>query len=140
MGAITYTAKDRAPLMTSVSPVHVAETQYQFEVKFQAFSTNIDQPKTQHVSIGGAVETVLKRATDMHMITIIWPHEENEQLQEFIYSIAGGETFTIDPYGTIATPDDPIDVLSIDAQVSINRMQHGKEHWRSVSFNLRKAV
>ena len=140
MGAITYTAKSRAPLMTSVSPVHVAELQYDFDVKFQAFSSSIDQPKSQHVSIGGVVETVLKRATNMHMITLIWPHEENEQLQEFIYSIAGGETFTIDPYGTIASPDDPLDVLSIDAQVSINRMQHGKEHWRSVSFNLRTAI
>jgi len=137
MAAITYIAHARAPLMTTPSPDHTAGTGYSFDVKLKALSESLDQPKNQHISLAGQVETVLMRASKVISITLIWPHSEHEQLMEFLYSIAGGEQFTFDPYGTVASPDDPLQVVSVSGSLNIMPMDITQNPWRSVNLSLR---
>ena len=139
MAGIIYTANARAPLITD-SPAHVADTEYSFDVKLQAFPESIDAPKTVHTAIAGNVETVLKRATRVMSIVLIWPNTINADMDEFLFSIAGGETFSFDAYGTIAVPDNAIDVVCTNNAFGIGRISHGSTPWRSVSMTLRPAV
>ena len=138
MSAITYTANARAPLITD-SPAHVAGASYSFDVKLRAYQTIIDQPKTQHVSLNGNTETVLMRATKVLQATFIWPPSLNPSMEEFLYSVAGGETFVFDPFGTVASADDPLNVVSVTGNsLQIGVMQpHLASPWRTVSLALR---
>lgn len=139
MAAITYTANARAPLITD-SPAHVAGTPYEIDLKLQGFSEQIETPKSAHVAISGHVETVLKRAVKVYSVQFIWPHTENADVEEFLYSVAGGEIFSFDPYGTAAVADAPVDVVCMDTNYSIGRMSHGSTPWRMVALTLRPVV
>ena len=139
MAGIIYTAGARAPLITD-SPAHVAGTAYSIDIKLQAFTEVIDAPKTSHVSLGGNVETVLRRASKAMSAVLIWQNDDNNDMEEFLYSIAGGETFSFDAYGTIAVPVNVINVVCLNEGFSIGRMSHGSTPWRSVSLSLRPAV
>ena len=114
MAAIIYTAVDRGQLITSTSPDHTAGTQYSVDVKLLQHFEQIETPKTTHVAIAGNVETVLKRAKKVISTAFIWPYAENEDVEEWLYSISGGEIFSFDPYGTIAVPDDSIQVVCMN--------------------------
>lgn len=139
MSAITYTANSRAPLVTD-SPAHVDGTQYSIDVKLQQFTEAVEAPKSVHVSIAGNTETVLKRAAKIINIVLIWPNTLNADMEEFLYSISAGETFTFDPYGVVGVPDDPVNVVCMNDAFSIGRMSHGNTPWRSVGLTLRIAV
>ena len=139
MAGITYTANSRAPLITD-SPAHVAGTVYSIDLKLQQFVENVETPKQAHVAISGHVETVLKRAVKQYQVIFIWPNSENDDVEEFLYSVAGGETFSFDPYGTIASPDSAQDVVCTNQNYSIGRMSHGSTPWRSVALTLRPVV
>lgn len=139
MAGIIYTANARAPLITD-SPAHVAGTQYSIDVKLQNHVVSVETPKSAHVSIGGNVETVLKRAAKTITAVLIWPNSENADIEEFLFSVAGGETFSFDPYGTIASPDDAQDMVCMNTSYNIGRMSHGSSPWRSVTLSLRPAV
>ncbi len=107
MSVIIYTAHARAPLL----PGNVAGVVYSFEISFIAFEKTYNAPKTQHRALDGTTETVLKRVDDSINMTIgYYDSTDVGQIEEFIKSVAGGETFTVDVDGTIATPDDPISV------------------------------
>lgn len=139
MAGIIYTASSRAPLITD-SPAHVAGTQYSIDLKLQQFTEAIDTPKSTHVSLGGNVETVLRRANKTMQTGFIWPDADNADIEEFLYSIAGGETFSFDAYGTIAVPVNAIDVICVNDGFSMGRLTHGDEPWRSVALSLRAAI
>ena len=142
MAAITSTAVDRGTLVTSTSPDHAAGTDYSIDVKLQRFTEQIDAPKKSHVSVIGNVETVLQRATRIYNIALIWPHAENESMEEFLFSISGGEVFSFDPFGTVAVPDSPIEVVCLDSIFSIGQMRlaDGSQPYRSVTMTLRPVV
>jgi hypothetical protein len=139
MAGITYTANARAPLVTD-SPAHLAGTSYDMDVKLQGYVENFDVPKQVHVSLGGNVETVLRRASRQMQATLIWPDSQNAQMEEFLLSIAAGETFSLDPYGTIASPVDAQDVICVNSSLNIGRMSHGSSPWRSITLSLRLAA
>jgi len=136
MAAITYTANSRAPLVAT-SPAHTAGTDYNIDVKLQAFNEGIDIPKSTHVSLGAQVETVLQRASNVYSMTLIWPYTLDDDMREFLYSVAAGESFTFDAYGTVAVADNPLSVVCLNDSYSITRLQHGKDHWRGVSLTIR---
>ena len=136
MAAITYTANARAPLVVD-SPAHVAGTAYSIDVKLQQYAAGIDAPKTVHVSMGGPIETVLQRALNTMVAVFIWDHDLNNDMDEFLFSIAGGEPFDFDPYGTVAVPDSVVSVVCTNNVFNIVRMSHGETPWRTVSLNLR---
>lgn len=139
MAGLIYTADARAPLVAD-SPEHTAGTSYSIDVKLQQYIESIDTPKTVHTSLGGNVETVLKRASSKSSIVLIWPSTQNSDMDEFLYSISGGEQFILDAYGTIAIPDNQINVVCIDQIFNIGRMTHGSTPWRSVRMSLRRVT
>lgn len=140
MAGIIYTAAPRAPFVTDTSPPHSAGNSYSIDVKMSGFIESIETPKTVHVSLGAKVETVLKRASKDITAVFLWPHELNNDMEEFLFSIAGGESFQLDPYGTIAVPDSVLDVVCVNNKFIIGRMTHGNEPWRTVSLTLRPSV
>ena len=130
MSVITYTSNARAPLMAG----HAISTSYSFEIGFMAFEKNYNSPKTQHRALDGTAANVLKRDDDTLNITI-GPYDSTDesQIEEFIKSVAGGETFTADVDGTIATPDTPI---SIKLSGSSNSRQRLGNRTYSLAFNV----
>ncbi len=137
MAGIIYTAIDRGQLITSTSPDHAEGTAYSIDVKLQQFTELLEAPKSSHVSIAGNVETVLKRTAKVMSAVFIWPHTENEDVEEWLYSVAGGEIFTFDAYGTTAVPDSAISVVCMNDSFSFGRMTHGSTPWRSTALTLR---
>lgn len=139
MSRVTYKAHERAPLITA-SPAHTAGTDYSIDVKCIEFLTNIETPQSAAVAIGGKVETVLSRAQNTHSASFIWPDTEDDDVQEWLFSVAGGEEFTFDPYGTVAVPDNLLLVKYVGQGMNITRLTHGKEHWRGVTLPLRLSI
>jgi hypothetical protein len=137
VGAITYTAASRAPLITD-SPAHAAGISYSFDVKFTEFQTDIEVNQTQQVTLSGAVETILRRAADVIQISLIWPDTNNANMREFLYSVAAGESFSVDPYGSVASPDNPLTVIKTSGGSITPRMSHGATPWRMTSMTVRE--
>lgn len=107
MSAITYTAHVRATLMAG----HTAGNSYAFDTAFMQMDTAYNSPKSQHQALDGSVESVLHRIDRTISITIgLYDSDDEDQITEFIESVAGGEEFTIDVNGTSSTPDSPITV------------------------------
>ena len=140
MASIVYTAHERAPLITTTSPAHTASSSYGFDVKLQHFEVSMEFPGTQHVSMSGIVETILRRSTDLYLVTLVFPNSLLDDVREFLYSVAGGETFQFDAEGSIATPDNPVDMVMASRTVPQIRISHGFSSWRTVTFNVREYV
>ena len=79
------------------------------EVDHEPIANDRNLEGTQSVSSSGrAVETVLHRIEKFWQIrTAPIPRANYDQWQEFADSVAAGETFTLDLYGTQAAPADP---------------------------------
>ena len=82
---------------------------YQIEFTPRRLQASGKRIKKQSRAIGGAEETLLHRLEDFwdvgtgRLIEAAMP-----QWREFLASVASGETFTFDPYGTIAAPNAPV--------------------------------
>jgi len=62
-------------------------------------------------ALDGSRETLRHRADKFWLITTDVIHRDNlKYWEEFFASIEAGELFTLDPYGTISTPDNPVSV------------------------------
>lgn len=133
MAGITYTAKSRAPLVSG----HTAETAYSIDIKLREWLISGDMQKTQHVTLSGDVETVLRRSADVYTVSLIWDNDDDDDMREFLYSVAAGETFTLDPFGTVAVPDSPVTLVMMGQGWQITRMSHGETPWRSTTFTCR---
>ena len=65
------------------------------------------------ISLGGKQETVFQRADVFYNLNIKnVPKATLPEYRVFLQSVNGGQTFTFDPYGTVASPDDPISVIA----------------------------
>lgn len=119
MAVFTYVAKDRGFLVAG----HSEGTEYSIEIglsewsptnkKNEAVSRPIDGPKftlLHGIERGFNFETV--STEDQSII---------DGLIEMFDSVAGGEDFTIDPYGSISAPDEGITV-SIDGDYRRKRV------------------
>ena len=138
MSAIYYIATSRADLIQD-SPAHVAGTQYSFDIGMNEYLTEIETPNKQIVTLGGQVETILYRVGEV-ITTRLGPfaHSERPQIKEFIYSIAAGDIFQFDPWGSVASEDEKINVVSINSAYSEERITHGATPLRWLTMTLRK--
>lgn len=139
MSKITYIAHARAPLITTTSPPHSAGTEYSFDIKLNEYLTNIEAPKSQIITQGSLVETILHRTGRLINVRLgPFLHAELPQLEEFIYSAAGGEQFDFDPWGSIAAEDNPIPVIIVNKSFNEQRITHGQAPQRFLSLTLRQ--
>lgn len=131
MPTINYVAK--RDLITG----HVASTSYDIETE----ATQIDQghvrDATIKTSLGGKTTTVLRKQDKKWSMTI-GPFARTggegtlEQVIEFLSSVAGGEAFTLDPYGTLASPDNAVAVVLDSKGYSPKRL--GLSDYFTISF------
>ena len=136
MAAIEYTAGARAPLKTG----HSVGTQYSIDVKLRGFGESFDFSKSTVISLAGNVETILKRSARGYSITLSWPNTQNADMEEFLFSVAAGEIFSIDPHGTVAVPDHPVDVVMMNNVVPIQRMTRVTTKHRKCTITVRPTL
>lgn len=99
MSVIYYIAKRN--LMTG----HVVDTPYSFDIGFRHYHDTPVSETVNKATWSGVRQTVIRR------VDVFWDFEtellENtlrEQFEEFIYSVLGGEEFSIDVFGSLAVP------------------------------------
>ena len=132
MSAIVYTAK------RYLAPGHTIDTLYSIDVKMQAINDDEEKHlKKSHRSISGKTETWLQRI-DRYVSFQTIPIDESSNLyfsmREFLSSVAGGETFTIDYFGSVAVPDNPI-TLILDSVSPVQRLKSLR--YKTFSFKAR---
>lgn len=111
MSAITYTAVDRGSLANG----RVAGSAYIFDVGLNLWDLTTTRKKTQAISLSGSTETILHRLDRVANVATAPISDDDliDQMREFLDSVAGGEPFIIDKYGSVATPDNPV-IASIE--------------------------
>lgn len=134
MAAISYTMHERARGVSG----HTVGVQYSFDIELRKYSETSEMKKTQHVALDGKVETVLRGIFATFAVTIgPYSNSNHENVIEFLDSVAGGESFTFDPFGTVAAPDDPQTCRLSAQKINYQRLQHGTTPLRLASFVLR---
>ena len=92
---------------------------------------NVQQPMG-----GGAPEVLLHRRETLIQITTGYISEAQiAQWREFLASVEGGETFTLDLLGTVAAPDDPVSAML--ASEEYTEMRVGDSSSYQLSFSVR---
>ncbi len=82
---------------------------YDIEFSARQLERSVRVDRKVQTALGGQRETLLNRRDVFWDIgTRIIDESELAQWREFLASVEGGETFTLDPYGTIASPDNPV--------------------------------
>jgi len=96
-----------------------------------------DVPDTDtRISLSGIETTLLHRIDEYWNIqTIAVPETDRLQWKEFIASVAAGESFTFDAFGTSVTPDDPINCKIIGKGI-MNRLQNSD--YFQIGFRVKK--
>lgn len=129
MAYISYVAKRK--LITG----HISGASYELTLPFSQFNSSININKKTHTSLSGQQETVLTRIDNRISIALSeFPRTMLPQIREFIHSVAGGETFTVDAYGSAAIPDDPLMVQLASTRVKEQRV--GTSEFFRLSFQV----
>ena len=105
MSAIIYTAK------RYLAPGHTVDTEYSIDVGMQLINDDEEKhERKSHRSLSGKTETWLQRI-DRYVTFQTVPIQEGTtlyyEIREFLSSVAGGESFVIDAWGRVATPNNP---------------------------------
>jgi len=106
MAAITYTAIDRGDLITG----HSELTEYSFDVPVEQFQKNTRREQSTVSSLSGRRVTTLHRLDTTFTVSTVETDDQTsiDNMREFLSSVAAGEEFTIDVFGSVLTPDNPI--------------------------------
>lgn len=140
MCVITYTAVDRGLLMpgTSEGDLVVMELPLGLE-KWTPFTVRKGN-EIKAIS-GKAFSTFLREDRGFYATTnIVKDASLNIQMyEEFASSVAGGETFDIDPYGLLDSPDETLQVkLQKGSTVSASR--HKYTAWFTYAFTVEVVI
>jgi len=129
MGTITYFAVDRGNLVSG----HSEGTEYTIEVDFELHDPITSRQINEVKSLSGNTFTRLHRKDEFDQLTTIWVPDlvTQNQMREFADSMDAGEEATIDPYGTVLNPLEPMTV-TLKGDIKKNRYQ--KFEWWKYSF------
>lgn len=105
MSVIRYTAIDRGKLIDG----HSELTEYSFDFPITAFDSNSENKGSIQTSLSGKKYHTLHQIERTSAFTSVLLHRVEDagiiaSLEEFFSSVAAGETFEIDVYGTLASP------------------------------------
>ena len=111
MAVFTYIAKDRGSLVSG----HSDGTEYSIEIELAEWLPTNNKEESVTRPIDGPKFTVLHRIERGFNFKTVSTEDQTiiDGLIEMFDSVAAGEEFSIDPYGSIAVPDESFDV-SID--------------------------
>ena len=127
MTAITYTAT------RNISSGHSASTEYQLECEMVQLDPSIQAQKQRNQSQGGNAEVILHRIDTGYSFKSSYIEDTDKAVwDEFLHSVAGGESFVFDAFGTIASADNEETVVMIGSP-TWNRASH--DAWQ-VAFKM----
>lgn len=103
MAVITYNAVDRGDLVSG----HSEGTEYTIEIPFTEWTPRNKKKGNTVSSLSGVKHHVLHYIERSFSFRTLGTDDTNliASLDELFSSVAAGEVFTIDPYGTVANPD-----------------------------------
>lgn len=131
MAVITYTAS------RALVDGHEVGESYVIEVPMAHIDLVGTADLRRHTALSGTAETVFNRIDEeWDFQTVRVGMDTAMQLREFIHSCLGGETFTIDPYGTEDEMDDPFDAILVSNSFSPRRV--GTMHDFQIPFRCRR--
>ena len=107
MTAVTYLAK------RNLAGGHSVDTSYDLETECSVLNPSDVADIKQSFTLDGTPETVFNNLSERWSVTTIVDQSDYNLWREFWSSVAGGESFTFDAYGSIATPDNPITVVMV---------------------------
>jgi len=119
MAVFTYTAVDRGDLAGG----HSEGTEYSIELPLSEWSPIKKKDEVVTRSLSGIKSTVLHNIAKKYSFRTVSTDDQSiiDGMEELFDSVAAGEIFSIDPYGSLASPDNPIDV-SIDGNHKTKRI------------------
>ena len=108
MSVITYIARDRGKLVSGHSDL----TEYSIEVPISSYNTTRENKGALQRSLSGVPFKTLHRIESSVSLSTILLHKSSDattiaEIEEFLSSVAAGESFLIDAYGSLLSPDDP---------------------------------
>lgn len=125
MAYVTYTAA------RSLIAGHSVGTSYTINFDPAVAEKSRKRQAEQQTSLGGTRDTLLHRIEYRYECGTDAVHSSSvAELEEFLDSVSGGETFVLDMYGTSAVPVSPVTV-TLDDDPSITR-NNGSQY-----FNVR---
>lgn len=132
MGTLIYTAVDRGRLVSG----HTAGNIYSIEIDFKTFLENEKRVISETKSISGQVYTQYMRKDTTAKVDSVWTDDATiiAQMDEFIDSVAAGETFDLDPYGTLASP---VNTYPAQVEGDIRKSRYRYIEMFSYSFTIR---
>jgi hypothetical protein len=97
---------------------------YNLESSFERGERGVKFERSRQQPIGGGAPEVLLHRTEVthKFLTDILTEGELAQWREFLASVAAGEIFTIDRYGTIASPVEPKQAMLDDDSYDEQRL------------------
>lgn len=107
MSAITYTAK------RNVDASRIEDVIYVFNVGLTQFTRNVNRQQNTTTSLSGERFTTLHRLDETYDISTV-PINDSAllvQMREFLDSVAGGESFSVDAFGSVGSADNPITLV-----------------------------
>ena len=126
MTAITYVAS------RNIASGHAVGTTYAIDIDMSAIDRDPKTVRTRHQALSGIAETLFNRvdvswnfviaALDMDDVRLAY-------MREFIDSVSAGESFQIDPYGTVAAP-----VKVLTCELTSESHKESRQGHRSLFF------
>lgn len=142
--------QDTANLTTEAAGSPVTETititgykrglgqSYSIDLATTVRNRSVTSRKNFSESLNGTREVLFHNSIEQWSVTLApLPIASMPQIREFIESVLGGESFTFDPYGTVAVPDDPFTAELVSNSYTENEIQF--TGYVGASFLLRKA-
>lgn len=116
---------------------HVLNREYYMEGDLLQSDRSVRFSRDRQVSIGGSVETLFNRQDTFYRLnTGYYTETEMKNWREFLDSVAGGETFNIDVYGTVASHVNVFSAILESANYSESR--RGTLFTYSVAFEVKQ--
>lgn len=130
MTAVTYTAK------RSIASDHIAGASYGLDFNAGQLDRGTTTRRRRATSLSGASETLIYRQDVVWTVTTTRLSESAiVYMREFLDSVAAGEVFTFDPYGSTSAPDAPVTaVLESDGY---KEARHATTRTYRVTFKVR---
>jgi len=131
MASVTYTAK------RNIASGHVLNTEYDLDFTASQLNRMNDTKRIQRMSLNGTTETLRYTGLEYYQVTANEIHIDNiPYFREFLESVDGGETFVFDPYGTAASPDNPISQCILESN-SYTEARINTSSYFNISFRIR---
>ena len=112
MAVFTYISKDRGSLVSG----HSAEIEYSIEIPLSVWSPDSKKEESVRKSLSNKKFTILHYIERFFRLSTVSTDDQAiiDGLIEMFDSVANGEDFTIDPYGTLVAPGATTYTVTID--------------------------